>query len=270
MTIKDMLLQIARERGVFIGRTTDNDRVRELIALLRPSAFNGSLVRIGPKGDGGYLVPDDLTGIAASLSPGVSSECGFDLEIATRGIPVFLLDASVDKAPAEHDLFKFFPCFVGPQTRSNYITLDDFYRQQLAGKYEGDLLLQMDIEGAELEVLATISDDLLRRFRIIVIEFHNLDAVFDRFAFNQFHLAFSRLSRHHEVVHLHANNVRDSVRAGSVEMPRLLEVTYYRRDRADFFEAPIELPHSLDFPNVPGRKSVDVPKDWGKPPVTAD
>jgi Methyltransferase FkbM domain len=266
MTIKDILLQIAREHGVFMGRTTDISRVRELIALLRPKAFNGSLVRIGAKGDGGYLVPDDLIDIAASISPGVSSECGFDLEIANRGIPVFLLDASVNKPPVDHDLFKFFPYFVGPQTRSNYITLDDFCGQQLVGKYDGDFLLQMDIEGAELDVLATISDELLSRFRIIVIEFHDLDAIFDRFAFNQFHLAFSRLSKHHEVVHLHANNARDSVRAGSIEIPRLLEVTYYRRDRSGFFEAPTKFPHSLDFPNVPGRKAVDVPKDWAKTP----
>lgn len=39
----------------------------------------------------------------------------------------------------------------------------------------GDLLLQMDIEGAEYDVIPNVEPSLLRRFRILVIEFHKLD-----------------------------------------------------------------------------------------------
>lgn len=39
-----------------------------------------------------------------------------------------------------------------------------------------DLLLQMDIEGAEYRNLLGTPDDVLRRFRIVVLELHGLEA----------------------------------------------------------------------------------------------
>ena len=42
------------------------------------------------------------------------------------------------------------------------------------GGTDGDLLLQMDIEGAEWLALAQVSDRVLSRFRIIVLELHGL------------------------------------------------------------------------------------------------
>lgn len=36
------------------------------------------LIRLGPNGDGGYLVPDDLTGIEACFSPGVCATSEFE------------------------------------------------------------------------------------------------------------------------------------------------------------------------------------------------
>ena len=56
--------------------------------------------RLGPDGDGGYLVPDDLAGIEYTFSPGVSTESGFEAALAARGQRVFLADYSVD-GPAE-------------------------------------------------------------------------------------------------------------------------------------------------------------------------
>jgi hypothetical protein len=46
-----------------------------------------------------------------------------------------------------------------------------------------DLILQMDIEGAEWHVLLNVSRDTLRRFRIIVIELHDLERLMDKHAF---------------------------------------------------------------------------------------
>jgi hypothetical protein len=46
----------------------------ELVALLErlyPVEGGHPLIRVGPDGDGGYLLPDDLSGIVACFSPGV-------------------------------------------------------------------------------------------------------------------------------------------------------------------------------------------------------
>lgn len=57
-----------------------------------------------------------------------------------------------------------------------------------------DLMLQMDIEGSEYEVLLDLDDDLLRRFRIMVIEFHDLDELFNKFSFKLINLVFKKNS----------------------------------------------------------------------------
>jgi hypothetical protein len=237
--------------------------VQQLVSSLKPKAFGGSLVRFGPESDGGYLLPDDLDGVSACISPGVSTECGFDRQIADRGIPVFLLDASVPSAPVHHDQFRFFPLFLGSRTASEFVTIDDFYQKHLESKHDEDLLLQMDIEGAELDVIDTISDALLKKFRIMVIEFHHLEHIFEPMGFARFSRTFDRLSQFHEVVHIHPNNHSGTARSGSIEIPKLLEITYYRKDRSNFSESKFPLfPHPLDASNVPDRSPLALPKCW--------
>ena len=45
---------------------------------------------------------------------------------------------------------------------------------------KGDLLLQMDVEGAEYPILHEVSEETLAKFRIMIIEFHYVDRIFDR------------------------------------------------------------------------------------------
>ena len=71
----------------------------------------------------------------------------------------------------------------------------------------------------------------MQRFRIIVIEFHDLDQMFSRFAFNIIKPVFDKLRTPHEVVHAHPNNCADPVRRGSLSMPPVMEFTFYRKDR---------------------------------------
>ena len=79
---------------VMVGNAASQTEILRLVRSLLPVAVPGGLVRVGPPGDGGYLMPDDFEGIAACLSPGISNECGFDLAVADRGIPVIMADAS--------------------------------------------------------------------------------------------------------------------------------------------------------------------------------
>jgi hypothetical protein len=130
--LKQTMARLALENGLFLGRATDLTKVSELVRSLRPKSFDGSLVRIGPNGDGGYLIPDDIAGICACISPGVSTQCDFDVQIADRGIPVYLLDASVLGPPVQHDLFNFYPLFLGGRTIPGYTSLDDFCRENMA------------------------------------------------------------------------------------------------------------------------------------------
>jgi hypothetical protein len=71
------------------------ERRQAIAKALRPFDVGYELIRVGDFGDGGYLVPDDLSGIRACFSPGVSKQASFELDMAKRGIPSFMADASV-------------------------------------------------------------------------------------------------------------------------------------------------------------------------------
>src|SRR5205823_127248 len=85
--------------GISAAMQTDRTAVRDLVALLHPLATEHSLIRLGDRGDGGYLVPDDLESVEACFSPGVDDRASFETSLIERGIPCFLADASVDCAP---------------------------------------------------------------------------------------------------------------------------------------------------------------------------
>jgi hypothetical protein len=66
-----------------LTRKTDIRNLKRLIALVSPVATDKQLVRFGPGGDGGYLIPNDLQGVEACFSPG--REPHFGLREAMRG-----------------------------------------------------------------------------------------------------------------------------------------------------------------------------------------
>ena len=125
----------------------------------------------------------------------------------------------------------------------------------------GDLLLQMDIEGAEWPVLLNVSDETLRRFRIIVIELHDLERILDRHALRIMQATASRLAEHFRVVHSHPNNHGGVVRKGRRPIPRVIEITLLRRDRCRAL-GQATLPHHLDRANAPEKADVRLPLTW--------
>ena len=102
---------------------------------------------------------------------------------------------------------------------------------QLAGFSEdGDLVLKIDAELAEWEALQTEEAAPLDRFRQMVIEFHWFDRIADDVWFATARRAFERIWRSHAPVHVHANNGVGMMLLGGVSFPRVLEVTFARKD----------------------------------------
>ena len=205
------------------------------------------MIRLGADGDGGYVVPDDLEGLAACFSPGVSTVADFELAMAERGVPSFMADASVEAPPADHPLFDFEPTFVGTEDAPGWTTLDSWMRRK--GPQSGDLLLQMDIEGAEWPVLRAADRALLLRFRLIVLELHDVHQVFVRSRMDEVELVLQKLFADFEMVHLHANNNLQPVRRHGYQIPPVLEMTLLRKDRIRERTPVAELPHPLDVRN---------------------
>ena len=138
--------------------------LRRFLDTVRPQRTNHDLIRIGGESDGGYLVPNDLEGIEVCFSPGVAHTATFESELAARGLQCFMADYSVDESPIENPLFHFEKKYLGAVNDAVYMTLDSWVERKAAG--EGDLILQMDIEGGEYSVLHSVSESVLQRFRL--------------------------------------------------------------------------------------------------------
>jgi hypothetical protein len=110
------------------------------------------------------------------------------------------------------------------------MTLDSWVNKELPDN-NSDLLLQMDIEGSEYEVIIQSSNELLRMFRIIVIEFHDMQNLFDRFGLKTIAACFAKLQRDFEIVHIHPNNNHQPIKYMGYEIPPAIEITFLRKDR---------------------------------------
>lgn len=241
--------------------------IANFLNQVRPVGTDTPLIRIGGDGDGGYLVPDDLEGIAACFSPGVGAVSTFEADMARRGIRTFLADYSVDGPAEHHPLFKFEKKYLGIVNDATHMTLDSWVENE--GPFHGDLVLQMDIEGGEYDVLVDASNSVLARFRMMVIEFHRLDVqVADPASLAWLRRVFLKLSKHFEVVHIHPNNVVPPVMMRGLAIPPYVEFTFLRRDRVRNKVPAASYPHPLDRPNVPERPDVALPECWYLPRQT--
>ncbi|MGI9307086.1 MAG: FkbM family methyltransferase [Gammaproteobacteria bacterium] len=239
---------------------TEKTALRDFMRALHPRMPGMELIRMGPRGDGGYLVPDDLGGVAACFSPGVAEESGFELDCANAGMQVFMADASVAKPAAAHGNFHFVRKNIGAFNAEECMTIDRWAEDSLPDS-AAELILQMDIEGGEYEVFLSMSEPLMKRFRIIAAEFHALHCLYHRPFFSIASRAFAKILQTHECVHIHPNNV--SRKKYTTDIPPLMEFTFLRRDRmrgeGKFAR---NFPHSLDCDNVPARPPLPLPPCW--------
>lgn len=249
--------------GYSLTALTPIHSLRTCIASLHPVLIDIPLIRLGPIGDGGYLVPDDLEGIDAVFSPGVATQSGFEWDCAERGLRVFMADRSVTAPSLAHPNFDFIRRDVGTDSDEITITMDEWVESK-SGKSTGDLLLQMDIEGAEWLVLANMSSALLERCRIIVIELHRLQDLRHPESFRFMGPILERITRTHHCVHIHPNNTARFENASGVPIPTVAEFTFLRKDRAKTIGFAHLIPHPLDSDNVSGdgHPHMVLPREW--------
>lgn len=247
--------------GFSVTGLTNPADLYSTIKRLHPIPLKQGLIRCGPDSDGGYLIPNSLENIQYCFSPGVDTVTGFEQDIYNKfGIKSFLADGSVDSPCEEKDFMSFSKYYLGYKNNSQYLTLEKWISNSLPEDSFSDLILQMDIEGGEYDVIMNCDSATLRRFRIIVIEFHLLHAL-EQFPFHfLFESMISKLLKFHSVVHIHPNNVGSLIKVGDNLIPSLLEFTFLRKDYVKL-GGELTFPHKLDRNNAKGNDLV-LPKCW--------
>ncbi|CUH49951.1 FkbM family methyltransferase [Ruegeria atlantica] len=237
--------------------------------VVRPYDLGHKLIRVGDFGDGGYLLPNDLEDIVACFSPGVSQQSSFEMDLAKHGIPSFMADGSVDEPMLNIPDSVFIKKHLAARTGPEVISLEDWIKQ--FAPPEGDMILQMDIEGAEYPVLSTLSSEFLSRFRIIVLELHRIPSILMKpGAFKRAYTALYALKEGFVCAHIHPNNASGTVEVEGETFPRVIEATFVRQDRVKQSVPATEFPHALDRRHRPKGPALNLPKEWVGPAAGAD
>jgi len=256
------------QNGVYMENATPAQRLQQLAQAMRPVQTRFPLIRIGSAHDGGYLVPDDLGGISACFSPGVEMNSSFELDLLQKtGIGSHLADYSVDGPPANFQPKSFIKKFLGPNNNPIHITLETWVKSQAEYQLEHDFLLQMDIEGGEYLTLLATPQEVLRRFRIIVLEIHYIECWAHPLFLNTVEAMFEKILADFYVVHNHPNNHGALLNLNGFMAPQFFEITLLRRDRSPALGYCREFPHPLDNACYQRREELVLPAQWyGAPP----
>jgi len=246
--------------GFDVSETTGRpkrDDILKLLEAMRPKPSPAPLIRIGPDRDGAYLLPDDLKGVSACFSPGVANRKDFEDQLAMEhGIASHLCDASSDvdrlRTSPIDGLQTFEKLWLDVTGAEDTVSLDDWVARHRPDPGE-DLILQMDIEGAEYRNVLHTSDNTFKRFRIIVVELHGLHMIGNADVLSNVVLPFfDRLERYFTCVHAHPNNASslEHIVEIDITIPRILELTFIRNDRFEnriLHDVQLPHPHDLRF-----------------------
>ena len=243
-----------------------------ILSWIVPEGPLGPMMRLGGHGDGAYVVPDDLLGIEACFSPGTANRKDFEDELFEQyGIPSHMMDASSDETKLRTPLISgqtFLKKWLAHhESEPDMMSLATWVEHLASGN--GDLLLQMDIEGAEYLNIGLADRNLLKRFRIIVIELHGLAQIArnPQAFLEEKGSLFSNLMRNHTVVHAHPNNCCGSTALGEFpgSIPNVIELTLLRKDRVRKWQngTRFSSPSPLDIGwNVKGKPPLFLSDGW--------
>ena len=247
--------------------------ITNTLKLLIPNPSPYKLIRVGGIRDGAYLIPDDLDGIDACFSPGVSNFKNFEDELTKEhGIKCHMCDFSSDlekfRTPLIEGMQTFKKKWLDIDGGEDSISLKEWV-EELSPDASKDLILQIDIEGAEYRNLLAADSITLNRFRIIVIELHGLGKFKNPELFSEeIGPLLAKLNETHASIHAHPNNCcGDSIETETgLNIPNVIEVTYLRRDRftgdkSQYIQS--QLPHPLDTCwNVRSKPPIHLNEKW--------
>jgi hypothetical protein len=224
------------------------------LSVLYPVNVTCGKVRVGGANDGGYVMANDFEGNRICYSIGVGPQVIWDSEMAARGMQIHQYDHTVEGTPDTHPNFHFNRVGISHKSDDPQLITLETMLEQNDHLDEENMLLKIDVEGAEWDVFENMSSNTLMKFDQIVVEFHGLE-FFDRATFlARADKVFRNIAHTHSCIHIHGNNYGSFGIVKNIPIPNVIEITYARHGRFDFIESDDIFPTHLDDPcnsNVP-------------------
>jgi hypothetical protein len=223
-------------------------QIIDTLSLLEVQSVTCGKVRIGGSNDGGYVMANDFERNGIAYSIGVGPQVQWDADMAERGLIIHQYDHTVPGLPQEHPNFRYTPLGIAPDlSNPDLLTLEEMLvRNGHSGL--SNMLLKIDVEGAEWDVFEAMDHALLTKFDQIVIEFHGFEYLGADTFRERTSRVFRKLNYHHVPVHVHANNFADVHILEGIMVPSVLELSYCLRSRFTFAPSEEIFPTVLDQP----------------------
>ena len=245
--------------NLFVEKKTSDEQVKKIFRKLLPKKINLELIRLGENGDGGYLLPNDLKSIDRCYSAGVGLLTKFEKELEEKfSINSSMLDFNDINKNLIPNNSRFVRKKLSLRDNDKEISINSWIEES-----DKEIILKIDIEGDEYAVLSNISDENLKKVRILVIELHGLRNLRNYSFLDLFEKIFSRLDMFFFPVHLHVNNVSKVKKINKLKIPDMIEVTLVRKDRIKIFSNEFsKLPHSLDQKTLHDKNEILLDPNW--------
>lgn len=234
----------------YVGSHVD---ILKFYSKLWPVYTGYELIRIGADGDGGYLVPNCIEGIAACLSPGTGGDATLEEEIYKKyGIKSILCDPSHDRPEGLSRNLSFDKVKLARHTslESNSISMPDWLKKYKLSE-SLPLMLSMDIEGGEYEVIDSLEIKDISKFRIVVMELHALSSDFGLISADSL---IKKMLDIFDIVHIRPNNacnLKINSKSFCYDYYHALDITFLSKYMRKCHPRQVEsLPHPLDQNHV--------------------
>ncbi len=202
------------------------------------------LVRVGPEGDGGYSIANYFENIEV-CSLGIENEIKKDLFFSEKKITVYAYDNSIDQYPIIDNRIQFEKLTVSGDSGPNCITLDEIIERTT-----NNLIVFMDIEGSEWDVLSKVNLDYFERIDQLIIEFHNLEAIFSDQEEAYFRISILNKLMFFKPIIINANNWTNQFNVDGYSVPTTIEVTYVSDKVYEKIKGFASNPINFRFPNT--------------------
>lgn len=268
-TLENQIMALGKEieiqnylRPTWMMVPSKKDYFKELRSVLQiqKPLCNKDMIRIGKKYDGGYVLLNDFSDDMHVYSFGIAQDVSFEKELANNGLQIYMHDHTIPDLPEQHPNFDF--------NRVGISHIDEPENHKLSMKTllekNGDLandnlILKMDVEGAEWDFIANTSSGILNQFRQITFELHRLTDIANR---EKILGTLNKLNETHQAVWIHANNFGQVERARNIEIPAYIEITYLNKSKYKTVSGSCHFPLDIDMPDCPYIEEYDL-GNWG-------
>ena len=182
----------------------------------------------GADEDGGYFLAFPFGISTEVVSVGLGDNITFDFEISPYVNRIHMWDHTI-APPGEIPVNSiYYPKGLGPKTFGDFISLEEMFDNL---DQESRIILKIDIEGAEWEILNSLSRSVLDRVDQIVIEFHGLfEVVRNQVKFESALRTLRLVSSDFYTINVNPNNWGNAQVLHGITFPDVIEVSYLRKD----------------------------------------